>query len=75
MMNMFIYACPEDAEVGFTVDVDKDDVDSVDEGSVCVWGGWWPEGWVCGWVDGVVDCRRLVCHNSQLALALVMQEV
>jgi hypothetical protein len=58
MMNMFICACSENAEVGFAADVDIDHIDSVNDSSVCVWGGWWPESWVGGWVDGVVDCRR-----------------
>lgn len=66
VVNMFICSCSENSESGIVIDVIVDHINSVNNGIVCVWGGWWPEGWVGGWVDCVVDCRRLVCHDSQL---------
>lgn len=75
VVNMFICPCSENPEVGSAVDVIVDHIDSVDDSSVCVWSGWWPEGWVGGWVDCVVDCGTLIFHDAQLSSVLIMQEV
>jgi hypothetical protein len=41
MVNMFVGACPEDTEIGLPVNVDEDNIDSVDDCAEA-WSWWWP---------------------------------
>lgn len=62
MMNMFVGACSKDAEVGVSVDVDKDNFDSVDNGTKS-WSWRWPWTWVGGRVNCIMNCG-LMLHDS-----------
>lgn len=41
VVNMFVGACPKDTEIGLPVNVDEDNIDSVDDCAEA-WSWWWP---------------------------------